>query len=191
MQDDILRNQHLLPALASGTERELRAGGILEERKMLFNELGVEISPVFAAVLFGALLGLVFGVAAQISRFCLRRGLVTGPDRKSALGVWLFALFAALLATQFGSILGWIDLSGHRFSQSAVPVAAAIIGGLSFGVGMVLTRGCVSRLTVLSGSGNMRAFFVLLVFAVVAHATLKGVLAPLRVAIGSLTVDLG
>lgn len=158
---------------------------------MLFNDFGVEISPTFAAVLFGALLGLVFGVAAQASRFCLRRGLVSGPERKAALGVWLFALIFALLVTQLGSILGWIDLSGHRFSQSAVPVAAAIVGGLSFGVGMVLTRGCVSRLTVLCGSGNLRAFFVLLIFAIVAHATLKGVLAPVRVAIGSLTVDLG
>jgi len=54
---------------------------------------------------------------------------------------------------------------------------------------MVLTRGCVSRLTVLSGTGNLRAIFVLLVFAVTAHATLKGVLAPLRTGLGAFTVD--
>ena len=39
--------------------------------------------------------------------------------------------------------------------------------------------------------GNLRAALVVLVFAVVAHATLKGVLAPLRVALGSVTVDMG
>jgi hypothetical protein len=60
-----------------------------------------------------------------------------------------------------------------------------------FGAGMVLTRGCISRLTVLSGTGNLRAALVVLVFAVTAHATLKGVLAPLRTTLGAATVNLG
>jgi uncharacterized membrane protein YedE/YeeE len=53
---------------------------------------------------------------------------------------------------------------------------------------MVLTRGCVSRLTVLLASGNLRALTVLILFAVTAHATLKGVLAPLRTSLGSVTL---
>jgi uncharacterized membrane protein YedE/YeeE len=158
---------------------------------MIFSDFGVDVSPAFASVVFGILVGAAFGVAAQICQFCLRRGLVAGPDRESALGVWLFALFTALVATQISTHLGWIDLSEHRFSQADLPYAAVILGGISFGIGMVLTRGCVSRLTVLAGSGNLRALLVILVFAVVAHATLKGVLAPVRVALGSLTVDLG
>ena len=60
-----------------------------------------------------------------------------------------------------------------------------------FGAGMVLTRGCASRLTVLMASGNLRALGVLLVFAIVAHATLKGVLAPLRTALAGVTLPLG
>ena len=60
-----------------------------------------------------------------------------------------------------------------------------------FGTGMVLTRGCVSRLMVLSGSGNLRAAMVIVTFAIVAHATLKGVLAPLRQSLGAVTLDLG
>jgi uncharacterized membrane protein YedE/YeeE len=56
---------------------------------------------------------------------------------------------------------------------------------------MVLTRGCVSRLTVLTGTGNTRALIVLIVFAITAHAALKGILAPLRVWAGSFTVDFG
>ena len=74
---------------------------------------------------------------------------------------------------------------------SDMPVLAIAVGGLLFGAGMVLTRGCVSRLTVLTGSGNLRAAFVLLVFAVVAHMTLKGVLAPLRTSLGAVTVPMG
>ncbi len=72
-----------------------------------------------------------------------------------------------------------------------LPVAAILLGGLLFGAGMVLTRGCASRLTVLAGTGNLRALTVMLVFAIAAHATLKGILAPVRTALGSYTVTLG
>lgn len=150
-----------------------------------------ELNPVFMSVVFGGLIGLMFGVAAQISRFCLRRGLVVGENRRQALGVWLTALIAATLVTQLASMFGWIDLSEHRFMQASVPFASAILGGAVFGIGMVLTRGCVSRLTVLGGSGNLRALVVLLAFAIVAHATLKGVLSPVRTLVGGLTIDLG
>jgi uncharacterized membrane protein YedE/YeeE len=60
-----------------------------------------------------------------------------------------------------------------------------------FGAGMVLTRGCVSRLTVLTGTGNLRALLVLMVFAIAAHGTLKGVFASVRTSLGGLTVNLG
>ena len=56
---------------------------------------------------------------------------------------------------------------------------------------MVLTRGCISRLTVLSATGNLRAAICIVVFAVVAHAALKGVLAPLRIGLGTVTLDVG
>jgi len=143
-----------------------------------------------ASVLLAAFIGLAFGVLAQRTRFCFRRSLV-GEDRRQALGVWLTALALAVIGTQAAVAAGWINFDAHRFMASEVPFLAIAIGGLLFGAGMVLTRGCISRLTVLTGGGNLRAALVVLVFAVVAHATLKGVLAPLRVALGSVTVDMG
>ena len=143
-----------------------------------------------ASVLLAALIGLAFGVLAQRTRFCFRRSLV-GEDRRQALGVWLTALALAVIGTQAAVAAGWISFDAHRFMASEVPFLAIGIGGLLFGAGMVLTRGCISRLTVLTGGGNLRGALVVLVFAVVAHATLKGVLAPLRVALGSVTVDMG
>jgi uncharacterized membrane protein YedE/YeeE len=74
---------------------------------------------------------------------------------------------------------------------SDLPYIAILTGGALFGAGMVLTRGCVSRLTVLTASGNLRALTVLAVFAITAHATLKGVLAPVRTTLGSYTLPLG
>lgn len=97
------------------------------------------------------------------------------------------ALLAALIGTQLMLGNSTVSLVEHRFMTADIPVLALLSGGVLFGVGMVLTRGCISRLTVLTGSGNLRALLVILLFAVVAHATLKGILAPLRLWVGSVT----
>jgi uncharacterized membrane protein YedE/YeeE len=160
---------------------------------MMYADLGLDFIDVrLASALFGLALGLAFGVLAQRTQFCLRRAVAGAPgEQRSAAGVWLTALAVALVGTQTLIALGYVDFSEHRFFAAEVPVFAIVVGGLLFGAGMVLTRGCISRLTVLGASGNLRALTVVLVFAVVAHATLKGVLAPLRTTLGSATVDFG
>jgi uncharacterized membrane protein YedE/YeeE len=159
----------------------------------MFADLGfTTLTAPQAALWFGAALGLVFGLLAQRTRFCLRRAIAGEPgERGPAAGVWLMALAVALAGTRAAVAQGWISFAGHRFLAAELPWLAILAGGLLFGIGMVLARGCASRLTVLTGQGNLRALTVLLVFAVVAHATLKGVLAPLRTALGSVTVPLG
>ena len=152
----------------------------------MFETLGLPITAPQAAIGLGFGLGLLFGAMAEISRFCLRRAVAGAPgERRSAAGVWAMALVVAMLGTQGAVALGWIDFSGHRWMAPEVPVLALGAGGTLFGAGMVLTRGCISRLAVLGGSGNLRALTVLGIFAVVAHATLKGVLSPLRVSLGA------
>lgn len=144
-----------------------------------------------AAVFLGLALGIGFGALAQITRFCLRRALAgDAAERRPALGIWLAALATAVIGTQAAVAAGWISFDEHRFMTADLPVLAIVAGGLMFGAGMVLTRGCVSRLTVLFASGNLRALTVLLIFAVAAHATLKGILAPLRTTLGSVTLPL-
>ncbi|WP_347312973.1 YeeE/YedE family protein [Defluviimonas sp. SAOS-178_SWC] len=159
----------------------------------MFESFGFEtLTPAVASVIFGLLLGSAFGALAEVTRFCLRRGLVGDPrERRSALGVWLMALAVAVLGTQAAVAAGWIGFDGHRFMEADLPVLAILIGGLLFGAGMVLTRGCASRLTVLAASGNLRAATVLVVFAIAAHATLKGILAPVRTALGGYTLPVG
>jgi uncharacterized membrane protein YedE/YeeE len=156
----------------------------------MFESFGFEtLTAPQAAVWFALALGVMFGALAQITRFCLRRAVV-GEDRKAAAGVWLTALAVAVLGTQAAVARGLISFADHRFMASDLPVLAIVAGGLMFGIGMVLTRGCISRLTVLTGAGNLRAALVLVVFAITAHAALKGVLAPVRTALGSVTVPL-
>ena len=154
----------------------------------MFETFGFEtLTPRQASIWFGLALGLAFGALAEVSRFCLRRGLVPGADRRAALATWLVALAVALLTMQLLP-QDLIELEGHRLHAATLPALAIALGGLLFGAGMVLTRGCISRLTVLTGSGNLRALSVLLVVALFAHATMKGVLAPLRTGLSAVTV---
>ena len=150
------------------------------------------LSPRVAAVVVGAVIGVAFGALAQRTHFCLRRGIAGQPDeRQSALGIWAMALAISLLGSAVLWTTGAVDFTHHRLFAARLPVVAVLVGGLLFGAGMVLARGCASRLTVLAGTGNLRALTVLLVFALVAHAALKGVLAPVRTGLGAFAVNIG
>lgn len=156
----------------------------------MFETFGFEtLTAPQAAVFFALALGALFGILAERTKFCFRRALV-GEDRRQAMGIWLTALAVAVLGTQGAVAMDWISFEDHRFLATDLPVAALVIGGALFGAGMVLTRGCASRLTVLAATGNLRAWTVLAVFAIAAHAMLKGVLAPVRTGLGSWTVSL-
>ncbi|MEX0305076.1 MAG: YeeE/YedE family protein [Leisingera sp.] len=156
----------------------------------MFETFGFEeTTPQDVSVWVALGVGILFGVLAQLTRFCFRRALV-GDDRHEAAGVWAMALAVAVIGTQAAVALGWISFADHRLLAEELPILAIGVGGLMFGAGMILTRGCASRLLVLSGSGNLRALLVIAVFAITAHATLKGVLAPVRTVLGSVTLPM-
>lgn len=136
----------------------------------------------------GAIVGVVFGVAAQHSRFCLRAATVELSEGQvgGRLSVWLIAFSAAVLLVQGAIALGALDVAEARQLAATGSMSGAIIGGLLFGVGMILARGCASRLLVLSATGNLRAILTGLVLTLVAQASLRGVLAPMREALAGL-----
>lgn len=135
----------------------------------------------------GAVVGLLFGFFAQRSSFCLRAAVIEfargTPGEK--LAVWLLAFSAAVVTLQVALLAGWVDISGTRQLAARGSLSGALVGGLLFGAGMILARGCASRLLVLSATGNLRALLSGLIFAVTAQAALAGVLAPLRIAISN------
>jgi uncharacterized membrane protein YedE/YeeE len=133
----------------------------------------------------GAAIGLAFGFFAQRSRFCLRSAVIEFWRREAGekLAVWLLAFSAAVVAVQALILLRALDVTGVRQLATRGSLSGAIVGGLVFGAGMIMTRGCASRLLVLSANGNLRALLSGLIFAVTAQASLAGGLAPLRIAI--------
>jgi uncharacterized membrane protein YedE/YeeE len=130
----------------------------------------------------GLLVGLLFGFFAQRSKFCLRAAVIEFWHRQfgEKLSVWLLTFSAAVIAIQGLIVLGDLDVSTARQLASRGSLSGALVGGLLFGAGMIMTRGCASRLLILSANGNLRALLSGLIFAVTAQSALSGALSPLR-----------
>ena len=145
------------------------------------------------AAVFGLLTGIVFGVAAQRSSFCLRAATVEfargqlGPR----VSVWLLTFSTAVVWVQGAQLLGLFRADDARMMAVTGSWSGAVIGGLMFGAGMVLARGCSGRLLVLAATGNLRSLIAGLIFAVVAQMSLHGWLAPLRGYLAGLWVTPG
>ena len=110
-------------------------------------------------MLGGAMIGAIFGAFAQQSRFCLRAAAVEfsrgslGPK----LAIWLLVFTTAVAGTAALMHFDIVNLQEARQLASPQSISGAAIGGMMFGIGMVLARGCSSRLLVLSATGNLRA----------------------------------
>ena len=146
-----------------------------------------------SAAVLGLLTGLIFGVAAQRSRFCLRAATV--EFARGAMGdkvaVWLLTFSTALVWVQGAQLAGLMRTEEARMMAVPGSWSGAVIGGLVFGAGMVMARGCSGRLLVLASTGNLRSLVSGLVFAVVAQMSLGGVLSPLRDRLAALWTTAG
>ncbi|MEE9314751.1 MAG: YeeE/YedE family protein [Rhizobiaceae bacterium] len=140
--------------------------------------------------LIGLFVGLLFGGFAQRSQFCLRASTV--EFWRGTLGprtaIWLIVFGVALFGVQLLFAYGQLETESVRQISSAGTMSGAIIGGAMFGAGMILARGCASRLLVLSATGNLRSFVTGLILTVAAQASLRGALSPARTQLSSLWI---
>lgn len=159
----------------------------------LMTDISERMGDLQTALLIGALTGTIFGFAAQRSAFCLRSAAVelTRGRPGPRMAIWLMAVAAAVLSAQGARMAGLFDTDTAQLMNFAGSWSGAVIGGLIFGVGMVLARGCSGRLLVLAGTGNLRCVLAGLVFALVAQFTIAGFLAPLRQWIAGLSMTPG
>lgn len=130
----------------------------------------------------GVVIGALFGALAQQSKFCLRAATIEFSQQTLGpkVAIWALTFSAAVACTQAAIWMGWLNAAGARQIADRGSLSGAIIGGSMFGVGMILARGCASRLLVLSGTGNLRALVSGLILTIVAQASLRGVLATPR-----------
>jgi uncharacterized protein len=142
------------------------------------------MDPSQIAVLSGLVIGLVYGSIGLVSGFCMMSGLrgwwAEGDSRLAR--TYALAMGVAIAASQLLAARGTVDLGKSIYLQSSFSAPVMFLGGLLFGYGMVLSNGCGSRALVLLGRGNLRSFVVVIVLGIFAEMTLKGLIAPARIA---------
>jgi uncharacterized membrane protein YedE/YeeE len=135
-------------------------------------------------VLCGLVIGLVYGAVGLLSGFCLMsslRGYWAEGDGR-LVRTYALALGVAVALTQLLAGGGTVDIGKSIYLQPSFSAPVMFVGGLLFGYGMVMSNGCGSRALVLLGRGNLRSFVVVMVLGIFAEMTLKGLIAPARIA---------
>lgn len=132
--------------------------------------------------LFGALGGLLLGLAARVGRFCTLGAIEDLLYGGSATRMRMYVL--AIGASIFGAfgLIGMGALEAENsfyFSIRWMPLAS-VVGGLMFGYGMALAGNCGYGAIARLGGGDLRSFVIVLVMGVSAYVVLAGPLAPLR-----------
>ena len=105
---------------------------------------------IWYQVIAGLIIGAIFGFILQRGRFCMNsafRDIILLKEYKLAKAVLvsLAVLMVGLAIFAFGDV---IDLAPKAFKPWA-----AVVGGLVFGIGMVLAAGCASGTTYRVGEG--------------------------------------
>lgn len=121
--------------------------------------------------------GLAFGYVAQRGGFCLTRAtsnLFLMGDTTLARA-YLLALVVASVGVHALLAAGWVEITIRPFHW-----LANLVGGLVFGIGMILAGGCAGSSWYRLGEGAIGAWIVVLGFAMGATATSVGALAPVR-----------
>ena len=159
--------------------------------------MALPLSPSAAAqaVIWGGLvIGLALGAAAQASRFCTMGALADwfSFGGTARLMMWLLAAAVAATGTMILVHTGSIDATRALPWSERFVWLSYLVGGLVFGHGMVLASGCPQRNLVRAGAGSLKALVTLVVAALVAQMTLRGVFAPPRVhGLDATGIDLG
>ena len=135
-------------------------------------------------ILSALAIGLIYGSIGLLSGFCMMSSLrgwwAEGDGR--LVRTYALAMGVAIAASQILAAAGLVDLGKSIYLQQTFSAPVMFLGGLLFGYGMVLSNGCGSRALVLLGRGNLRSLVVVIILAIFAQMTLKGLIAPSRIA---------
>jgi uncharacterized membrane protein YedE/YeeE len=138
-------------------------------------------------------LGFVFGYAGNRSQFCAMGAVsdIVNIGDWSRMRMWLLAMAVAILGAAVLQLAGLIDVGKSIYATPNLLWLSHLVGGALFGVGMTLASGCGSRSLIRLGGGNLKSLIVLIVLAISAYMTLRGLFGVFRVrALDSVAVTL-
>ncbi|MBF5004666.1 YeeE/YedE family protein [Diaphorobacter caeni] len=141
---------------------------------MSVSEFDSLVATVLVAVFF---LSAVLGAVMRETRFCTMGAIsdVVYVGDWMRMRQWLLAIGVAMCGFALLAHIGWVKPADTIYAMRRVLWLSSIVGGLMFGVGMVLASGCGARNLTRVGGGSLKSLVVLIVMAVAAFATLKGI----------------
>lgn len=125
-----------------------------------------EIDPISQLFILAFSLSILFGAIARKTAFCPLGGIadIMQSGNNGRFRMYLFAIATAMLGVALLELMGMVDLDGtrppYRMSQFRWP--AYLAGGLLFGIGMTLCRGCGMKNMINLGSGNLKSIIAIL-----------------------------
>jgi len=125
----------------------------------------------------------VFGAIGQKTHFCTMGAVsdIVNMEDWNRMRMWLLAIGVAILGSAALHAAGLIDLGKSIYRTPNFTWLSYIVGGLSFGIGMVLASGCGSKTLIRIGAGNLKSLVVFIVLGLVAYMTMRGVFGVFRV----------
>jgi uncharacterized membrane protein YedE/YeeE len=125
----------------------------------------------------------VFGAIGQKTHFCTMGAVsdIVNMGDWSRMRMWLLAIGVAILGAGALHAAGLIDLGKSIYRTPNFTWLSYIVGGATFGIGMVFASGCGSKTLIRIGAGNLKSLVVFLVLGLVAYMTMRGVFGVFRV----------
>jgi len=95
----------------------------------------------------GFVLGVAFGAISQRANFCTMGSIadVFSFGDRTRLRQWLLAIAVAVLGTNLLAAAGLIDTADSFYTAPRLLLLSHVVGGVLFGIGMVLAGGCPSK----------------------------------------------
>ena len=146
----------------------------------------IDISAIQATVVSATFaVCVVLGAVMQRTNFCTMGAVsdIVNMGDWTRMRMWLCAIGVAIIGTQALAWAGLIDLSKSFYTAPALTWLSYLLGGLMFGVGMVLASGCGSKTLLRIGAGSLKSVVVFCVLGLFAYMTLRGVFGVFRVSV--------
>ena len=134
-------------------------------------------------ILTGLLVGIAFGFVLQRGRFCVTNAFRQVWVARST--TWITA-FLLVIAIQAIGVTTLTQLGVIHLSWKPLPWLGVIVGGLLFGVSIVLAGGCATGTWFRSGEGLVGSWIALVFYAIGAAAMKYGALSGLNQSVRSL-----
>lgn len=136
---------------------------------LLIVAFGIFLSHSSALLPFYWITGISFGYILQKSRFCFAAAirdpyLIRGTSLTKALLIALAITSIGFTAIKYGAFINGEEIPGMI---SVKPISlATIIGGILFGIGMVIAGGCASGILMRTGEGFLTQLIALIFFII-------------------------